>query len=66
MVHIIFDKIDGYLRKYDGTNPLALFHYDGKHERISDRIRYLIMLKSNTLDFSSLQNIIIGIKFAYK
>ena len=66
MVHIIFDKIDGYLRKYDGTNPLALFHYDGKHERISDRIRYLIMLKSNTLDFSSLQNIIMGIKFAYK
>ena len=62
MVHIIFDKIDGYLRKYDGTNPLALFHYDGKHERI----RYLIMLKSNTLDFSSLQNIIMGIKFAYK
>ena len=66
MVHIIFDKIHGYLRKYDGTNPLALFHYDGKHERISDRIRYLIMLKSNTLDFSSLQNIIMGIKFAYK
>ena len=66
MVHIIFNKIDGYLRKYDGTNPLALFHYDGKHERISDRIRYLIMLKSNTLDFSSLQNIIMGIKFAYK
>ena len=66
MVHIIFDKIDGYLRKYDGTNPLALFHYDGKHERISDRIRYLIILKSNTLDFSSLQNIIMGIKFAYK
>ena len=66
MVHIIFDKIYGYLRKYDGTNPLALFHYDGKHERISDRIRYLIMLKSNTLDFSSLQNIIMGIKFAYK
>ena len=66
MVHIIFDKIDGYLRKYDGTNPLALFHYDGKHETISDRIRYLIMLKSNTLDFSSLQNIIMGIKFAYK
>ena len=66
MAHIIFDKIDGYLRKYDGTNPLALFHYDGKHERISDRIRYLIMLKSNTLDFSSLQNIIMGIKFAYK
>ena len=66
MGHIIFDKIDGYLRKYDGTNPLALFHYDGKHERISDRIRYLIMLKSNTLDFSSLQNIIMGIKFAYK
>ena len=66
MVHIIFDKIDGYLRKYDGTNPLALFHYDGKHERMSDRIRYLIMLKSNTLDFSSLQNIIMGIKFAYK
>ena len=66
MVHIIFDRIDRYLRKYDGTNPLALFHYDGKHERISDRIRYLIMLKSNILDFSSLQNIIMGIQFAYK
>ena len=45
--HIIFDIVDEYIRKYDETKYLALFHSDEQHERIFDRIRYLIMLKSN-------------------
>ena len=35
-----FDKVDGYIRKNDGTKCPALFHSDGKYERIFDRIRY--------------------------
>ena len=42
---ITFDKLDGYIRKCDGTKYLALFHSNEKYERIFVRIRYLIMLK---------------------
>ena len=31
-LHIIFDKVDGYIRKYDGTKYLALFHSDENYE----------------------------------
>lgn len=44
---IIFDKIDGYIRKYDSNECIASFHSDEKYERIFDRVRYAIMLKSN-------------------
>ena len=44
---IIFKKVDGYIRKYDSTKYLALFHSDEKYERLFDRIRYLVMLKGN-------------------
>ena len=43
---IIFDKVDGYIRKYDETKYLSLFHSGQKYERSLERIRYLIMLKS--------------------
>ena len=36
---IIFDKVDGYIRKYDETKYLSLFHSGEKHERIFERIR---------------------------
>ena len=36
---IIFDKVDGYIRKYDKTKYLSLFHPGEKHERIFERIR---------------------------
>ena len=49
-LHIIFNKTDKYVRKYDGTKYLALFHSDEKYERAFDRMRYLIMLNSNILD----------------
>ena len=56
---IIFDEVDGYIRKYDGTKYLALFHSDENKETIFngtshsdenketifDRVRYLILLK---------------------
>ena len=45
-LRIIFNKVDGYTKKYDKTKYLALFH-SKRFERIFDRIRYLIMLKSN-------------------
>ena len=43
-----------YVRKYGILRYLASYHSDGKYEEISDRIRYLIMLKSNKPDIFSL------------
>ena len=36
---IIFYKVDGYVRKYDSTKYLALFHYNKKYNIIFERIR---------------------------
>ena len=44
-----FNKADGYIIKYDGTEYLASFHPNETNETIFDRIRYLILLKSNIL-----------------
>ena len=52
-LRIIFDKVHGYLRKYNRIKFLALFHSDGKHEITFDGIRYLIMLKSDISDVYS-------------
>ena len=41
LLHIIFDMVDGYVRKYDRTKYLALFHFDKQDEKIFDTIRYL-------------------------
>ena len=43
---IRFDKIDGFIRIYDGTRYLRLFDSE-KCDVISSRIRYLINLKSS-------------------
>ena len=45
-MHIRFDKIDGFIKIYDGTRYLILFssETDGA---IYNRIRYLISLKSD-------------------
>ena len=43
-----FDKADGYIRKYDGTKYLALFHSDEKYERI------LIELDTNESNVSDI------------
>ena len=32
-----FDKVDGYIRIYDKTKYLGLFHLDERNERIFDR-----------------------------
>ena len=47
-LHVIFDKVDGFIRKYERTKYLPLFRYE-KYEGIFQRIRYLFMLKSNAL-----------------
>ena len=44
-LHIRFHKIDGFIRVYDGTRYLVLFGSE-KYDFISNRIRYLIGLKS--------------------
>ena len=42
---IRFDKIDGFIRVYDGTRYLVLFGSD-KYDLIYNRIRYLTGVKS--------------------
>ena len=41
---IRFDKIDGFIRVYDGTRYLVLFGSE-KYDSICNRIRYLIIVK---------------------
>ena len=44
-LHIGFDKIDGFIRVYDGTRYLVLFGGE-KYDFIYNKIRYLIGVKS--------------------
>ena len=48
-----FNKVDGYFRKYNRVKYVGLFHSDEKYEKMFNRIRYHIMLKSNILDVYS-------------
>ena len=52
-LRIVFRKVDEYIRNYDWTKYLVLFHSDEKYKRIFARIRCLIMLKSNIPDVYS-------------
>ena len=45
-LHIMFDKVDWFMRDYKGTKNLALVDSE-KYNAIFKRIRYLISLKSN-------------------
>ena len=42
----MFEKVNGFIRDYDGTKYLVLFDSE-KYDAIYDRIRYLTDLKSN-------------------
>ena len=44
----LFDKVNGFIRDYDGTRYLVLFDLK-KYNAIYDKIRYLIGLKSGFL-----------------
>ena len=48
-----FEKVDGFIAENNITNYLGLFNYDEKIESIFDRIRYLVMVKSNISDVYS-------------
>ena len=48
-----FEQVDGFIAKNNITNYLGLFNYDEKIESIFDRIRYLVMVKSNISDVYS-------------
>ena len=45
-MRIIFDKVEGYIKKYDKTRYLALFYSEIFNE-VFNRIKYLIRLKNN-------------------
>ena len=45
-LHIRFDKIDGFIRIYEGTRYLTLVGSE-KYDAIYNRIRYLLSLKSS-------------------
>ena len=45
-LHIMFDKVDGFIRNYDRTKCLLLYGPE-KYDAIFLRIRYLIRLKSH-------------------
>ena len=47
-LHIRFNKIDGFIRVYDGTRCLVLFESE-KDDFIWNRIRYLINVKSDII-----------------
>ena len=51
-VRIRFDKIDGFIRIYDGNTYLTLFGSE-IYEYIYDRIRYIISLKSGVTNVFS-------------
>ena len=43
-LRVRFDKIDGFIRVYDGTRHLVLFRSE-KYDPIYNKIRYLINIK---------------------
>ena len=43
-IHFRFDKVDGFIRVYDGTRYLVLFGPE-KYQAIYNRIRFLIIQK---------------------
>ena len=62
-IRIICDKVDGFIRKYDKTKYPGLFHSYEKYEIIFERVRYLIVLKSNMSDVYYQQYMKIKINF---
>ena len=51
-LRVRFDKMDAFIRIYDGTRYLVLFG-PGKYDAISNRIRCLISLKSGITNIFS-------------
>ena len=52
LLHIRFNKIDGFSRIYDGTRYVTLFGYE-RYDYIYNRIIYRIILKSGITYISS-------------
>ena len=61
---ISFDKIDRFIRVYDGTRYLVLFGSE-KYDSIYNRIRYLISLKSGFTYIIIIQIVVILIKWVF-
>ena len=51
-LHVRFDKIDGFIKSYDGTRYLVLFGGE-KYDFIYNRIRYVIGVKSSSTHVTS-------------
>ena len=54
-LHIMFDKVDGFIRDYDGTKYLGLFCPE-KYGAFFKLVRYLIGLKSGIIYVGSHDN----------
>ena len=50
------NEVDGCIRNFGSNSYQAFFHFDEKYMRMFDRIRYLVMLKSNISDIYSHKN----------
>ena len=50
-LRISFNEVDEYVRNYDSNKYRAFFYIDGRYERLFDRTRDRIMLKSDISDF---------------
>ena len=48
-MRIRFDKVDGFIKIYDGIRYLVLYNYE-RYNASYDRIRYLIRKKSGIAD----------------
>ena len=48
--------VDGYIRKYNSTKYIALFHSGENYQRIFDTTRYLIMLRNRMSNMFSMSS----------
>ena len=49
-LHMMFNKIDGFIKIYDGIKYLILFNNHFPYDEICDKIKYLISEKSGITD----------------
>ena len=63
-LHIIFDKIDGFIRVYNGTRYLVLFGPE-KHDIIYNKSRYPISQKNSMTYLISHSNARIKVDLCY-
>ena len=61
-----FNKLDRHIGKFNKTKYIPLTHSNEKYNKMFNRIRYLIMLKSNISNVVSSKYIEIKIRFTFR